>query len=120
MSKRVAILGASNKPERYSYKALKMLQAKGHEVFLVSPAYREIEGNTVYKTVKELTAIDTLTVYVRPSISDDLKNEILKLKPNRVIFNPGSENNALAKSLEEFGIETEEACTLVLLTTEQF
>ena len=38
----------------------------------------------------------------------------------RVIFNPGSENFALAKRLEASGAEVVEACTLVLLATGRF
>ena len=45
---------------------------------------------------------------------------ILNLKPRRVIFNPGSENYALVTKLKEAGIEVVQACTLVMLRTEQF
>jgi predicted CoA-binding protein len=121
MSKeRVAILGASDKPDRYSFKALKMLQDKGHKPFLVSPNYSQIEGLPVAKSLSELENIDTLTVYVNPSISNSLAAEILELAPRRIIFNPGSENYDLMSALKGKGIEMEEACTLVLLSSDQF
>ena len=116
----VAVLGASDNPERYSYKALKMLLENGHKVSLVSPRLKEVEGHIVFSSLKELSQIDTLTLYVNPSISTSLQEEILGLKPLRVIFNPGSENPLLMNELKAAGIETEEACTLVLLRTGQF
>jgi predicted CoA-binding protein len=72
------------------------------------------------KSLKDLSGIDTLTLYVNEGISSSLKKEIIDLKPKRVIFNPGSENIELMKSLVEAGILTEEACTLVLVRTGQF
>ncbi|MBL7664387.1 MAG: CoA-binding protein [Bacteriovoracaceae bacterium] len=116
----VAILGASDKSERYSYKAMKMLKEHGHETRLVSPQYDEIEGEKVYKKLSELKNIDTLTMYVNAQISNQLKDEIIQLNPKRVIFNPGTENISLERDLSKNKIEVEEACTLVLLSTGQF
>lgn len=119
-SERVLILGASDKPERYSYKAFKLLKDHGHEPVLLSPRLEELEGHTVYKNIGDVSSIDSVTVYVNPRISSGMKEDILKLKPRRVIFNPGSENPELMSDLEKEGIEVEPACTLVLLNTGQF
>jgi hypothetical protein len=59
-------------------------------------------------------------MYVGARISDGELDRILKLKPRRVIFNPGSENADLAQKLQNAGIEIVEACTLVMLRTGQF
>ncbi len=120
MKKRVAILGASDNPERYSYKAFKMLLEHGHEPLLVSPRLGELEGHKVYPDLSSLKDVDTLTMYVSDKISNGLKDKIISLKPKRVIFNPGSENEVLMKELEKEKIEVEPACTLVLLSTGQF
>jgi hypothetical protein len=47
-------------------------------------------------------------------------NYIIGLKPSRVIFNPGAENNGFIALLQENNIETEVACTLVLIATKQY
>ncbi|PIP93798.1 MAG: CoA-binding protein [Bdellovibrio sp. CG12_big_fil_rev_8_21_14_0_65_39_13] len=120
MKERVAILGASDNPERYSYKAMEMLEENGHEAILVSPRYQEIEGKPVHADLTSLKGIDTLTLYVNAEISSKMKDQILNLKPKRVIFNPGTENPSLEKLLTDSGIAFEEACTLVLLRTNQF
>lgn len=120
-SENVAILGASDNPERYAHKALKALEANGHKVFLVSPNYTEIEGHKVMAKLGDIEGtIDTVTMYVGKKISSNLLSDILNLAPKRVIFNPGSENPELADALKNHGIVSEEACTLVLLKTNQF
>ena len=117
----VAVLGASNKPARYSYQAVKLLAEKGHVVFPVHPAVAEIEGVPVFKRLADITAlIHTITVYLAPERSVALVDEILSVRPQRVIFNPGAENADVAQRLKETGVEAMNACTLVLLKTNQF
>lgn len=121
MAQTVAILGASANPERYANKAFHMLQEYGHQPIPINPGLNMIEDVPVVPNLKELKSpVDTLTMYVRPEVSSKLENEILSLKPKRVIFNPGTENPQLQRSLENHGIHTVEGCTLVLLRTEQF
>lgn len=121
MSETVAVLGASPKAERYSNKAIRMLQEYGHTVIPVNPAQKEIEGLSVVANVDALPRnVDTVTMYVSPAHSDPLLPGLLALKPRRVIFNPGAENPKLERELEKAGIAVEEACTLVLLRTKQF
>lgn len=121
---KVAILGASSKPERYSHKCLKMLEHFGYTPVIIHPREKSIEGYQVYKDLTEAHQaegdIHTLTVYVNPQISSQMVDQILELKPKRVIFNPGSENPELYSALEDKGIEVTQACTLVLLSTDQF
>lgn len=116
----VVILGASDKPERYSYKAFKKLQEHGHETLLVSPRLEQVEGHIVESSLSMISKCDTLTIYVNPAISTNLKEEIINLSPKRVIFNPGSENQDLMIELKALGIDTFAACTLILLSTDQF
>jgi predicted CoA-binding protein len=118
---RVAILGASDRPDRYAYMAFRMLKDYGHEVALVNPKLKEIEGVPVVPALADTKGeIDTLTMYVGPQKSNQLINEIIALKPRRVIFNPGSENDDLIRELGLAGIHVVEGCTLVLLRTNQF
>jgi hypothetical protein len=118
---RVAVLGASPKPERYSFKAVRMLKEHEHTPVPVHPAGHEVDGITAAKSLDDITEpVDTLTMYVGEKISNGELERILRLKPRRVIFNPGAENKDLARRLEEEGIEVVQACTLVMLRTGQF
>ena len=117
----VVVLGASPKPERYSNKAIRLLSQHGHAVIPVHPAIPEIEGLEVSSSLGSVNEkVDTLTMYVSPGISDSMGDQIRALNPKLVIFNPGTENPVLSRELESAGIETEQACTLILLNTGQF
>ncbi len=120
MAEIVAVLGASPKRERYSNQAVRLLREYGHTVLPVNPAQTEIEGLPVIAAVEDLPRVDTVTVYVSPAHSTALLPGLLALAPKRVIFNPGAENPVLEQALEKAGIAVEEACTLVLLRTQQF
>lgn len=120
-SERVVIVGASDKPERYAHRAQVMLQQHGHSVVPVSPRLFFIEGVAVVPDLSKVTgSVDTVTLYVGPQISKDLGEKLIALNPKRVIFNPGAENPDLAAQLAAAGIQAQEACTLVLLSSGQF
>ncbi|MDF1544197.1 MAG: CoA-binding protein [bacterium] len=117
----VAVLGASPKEERYSFKAVRMLKEHGHKPIPVHPAGHTVDGIPGLKSLGDIAEpVDTLTMYISAKISDSELEAILALKPRRVVFNPGAENDNLAAKLEENGIEIVKACTLVLLRTNQF
>lgn len=118
---KVAVLGASPKAERYSNKAIRLLLQHGHDVFPVHPAIDVVEDLPVSKSLLSINRpIDTLTMYVSAKLSSPLADEIVALNPGRVIFNPGTENPMLYAQLTSAGIPFEEACTLVLLNSDQF
>lgn len=118
---KVAVMGASPKEDRYSFMAVQMLGEHGHYVIPVHPAGHTVNGIPGVTSLGDIDGgMDTLTMYVSAKISDNACNEIIKLGPRRVIFNPGAENPNLAEKLRDAGIEVVEACTLVMLRTEQF
>ncbi|MBB6003009.1 CoA-binding protein [Arcicella rosea] len=115
------VVGASTNTERYSFKAAKMLLANGHEVELLGKRVGEIDGKIINTTSHfDFENIDTITMYVGPNHQPDLYDYLLGLKPRRIIFNPGTENEVFEKRAENEGIIVEEACTLVLLSTKQY
>lgn len=117
----VVVIGASDKTDRYSYQAVKLLQEKGHQVYPVHQRIKTIDETPVFASIKDVpVAIDTVTMYVAADISDALTSDILQQNPKRIIFNPGAENPKLAAAAQAKGIKTLEACTLVMLRTDQF
>ena len=121
VKQRVVVVGASIKPERYSNQAVRLLIQYGHEVVPVNPAASLIEGLTVVPRLDEIEGhVHTLTLYLSPKSSSVLEGAMIRINPDRVIFNPGTENPTLQATLEAQGIHTEEACTLVMLNTDQF
>lgn len=118
---RVAVLGASKKPERYSNRAVVLLKEHGHDVIPVNPIEEKIEDLAVAHSLGEISGdVDTLTVYVGPRHIGEVIDDIVKLKPRRVILNPGTESEELKSILGNHNIPFLEACTLVLLKTGQY
>jgi uncharacterized protein len=122
---KVVVLGASDNPERFSNRALKLLLSHGHQVLGISPRLAEIEGVKCFKSIDALLEsgeenVHTLTMYVGEEISTRLKESILRLRPKRIIFNPGTENAELENACTHFGIDVLEDCTLVMLNSNRF
>ncbi len=117
----VAVIGASNKPDRYSYQAIMLLKEQGHQVFPVHQRVKSVEGMAVYASIKEIhETLDTVSLYVAADISNLIGDDIIVHGPRRIIFNPGAENPELEAKALFHGISTLNACTLVLLRTGQF
>ncbi len=119
--KRTLILGASPNSNRYSYKATLMLSEKGHPVFPVGLRKGVINGHEILTSNPIIENIDTVTLYVGPKNQPPYYDYIINtIKPKRIIFNPGTENEELVSLAKEKGIKTEIACTLVLLSLNSY
>lgn len=119
--KTVVVLGASPNPERYSYKAVAKLLAAGFNVLPVHPASKEIQGLPCKKNLAEIRGpVHTISVYINADRLESMLPDLLAVKPQRIIFNPGTENKAVIKQCQEQGIEVILGCTLVMLSNGQF
>lgn len=117
----VVVLGASPKPARYSNQTIRLLREYGYAITPVNPALKVIEGLAVTNQLVDVQQpVHTLTMYVGEARSTQMLDAILSLKPQRVIFNPGSESAELQRRLEAQEAEVIEGCTLVMLKTDQF
>ena len=106
-NKKTLVLGASENTSRYGNMALRRLRASGHDV-------------VIHKSKPEEEGINTVTMYMNEQNQKEYEDYILSLNPKRIIFNPGAENYTLAHKAEQQGIQTIEACTLVMLSTGQY
>lgn len=120
MSKTTVVLGASANPSRYSNIAINRLRAHGHPVVAIGKRAGVVGDTTVETMPKKVDGPDTVTLYLNPGNQKPYYDYILELKPKRIIFNPGTENEELEMLASKAGIETMEACTLVLLSTGQY
>jgi len=118
--KKTLIIGATPDPTRYAYKAAHMLTKFNHTIVNVGIKTGEVAGVKIEKPDRIHHDIDTITLYIGPALQAQYHDYILKTKPKRVIFNPGTENYELEKLLDLNNIEPIEACTLVLLSTGQY
>ncbi|MEZ4911125.1 MAG: CoA-binding protein [Saprospiraceae bacterium] len=119
-SKSTLVIGAVNRPEKYAFLAVKSLLHHGHPVTALGIRSGYIEDIEIHTEKKIFENIDTITLYINPSIQIEYYDYILQTKPKRVVFNPGTENSEFYPILTANGILVEEACTLVLLSTGQY
>jgi predicted CoA-binding protein len=117
----VAVLGASPNPERYSHMAVTLLKSMGFPVIPIHPTAPEINGVPAVKSLADIRqVVHTLSLYVGPKRLPSFLEDIVRLHPQRVIFNPGTESPEATDVLGRAGIECVEGCTLVMLKTAQF
>lgn len=119
-NKKTLVLGASSNPARYSYMAIRNLTEKGNSVVAIGLKEEEVLGVKIQTKQIPFTNVNTVTLYLNPQRQRDYYNYIVSLSPKRVIFNPGTENPEFYQLLKLNNIEVEVACTLVLLSTNQF
>jgi predicted CoA-binding protein len=118
--KKTLVVGASLKPDRYSFKAINALSLAGHPVVAFGLKEGLVADVNIQKEWNFAADIDTVTMYVNPQRQKELYDKIITLNPKRVIFNPGTENSEFEVLLATNKIETEQACTLVLLSIDQY
>ena len=118
--KRTVVIGASPNPERYSHIAVQRLRQAGHPVVAVELRPGTIADVSIHTDKPLPERVDTVTLYVGPTHQRVWLDYILSLHPKRVIFNPGTEHAEVEMQLQAAGIETERACTLVLLSTASY
>lgn len=118
--KKTLVIGASENPSRYSYLAIHRLIEKGYAVAAIGNKPGIVAGVKIDTEKIRFKDIDTVTLYLSAKRQPEYYDYIISLKPRRVIFNPGTENPEFYQLLRDEKIEVEDACTLVLLSTEQY
>ena len=120
ISKKTLVLGASANPTRYSYLAVNKLREHNHPVVAIGRTTALVADIPVQSETNPIPELDTVTMYLNPVNQKNYYDYILDQHPKRVIFNPGAENPEFEKILQEKGIQSVEACTLVLLSTGKY
>jgi predicted CoA-binding protein len=120
MNKSTLVIGASLKEYRYSHICVKTLVADQIPVTAIGLREGFIDQVPVKKGFPELTDIHTVTLYLSPENQLLWYNYIMKLMPERVIFNPGTENQEFEDMLANTGIEVTEDCTIMMVEGGRF
>ena len=119
-NKKTLVLGASSNPSRYSFLAINKLRNEGHDVVAIGKRTGTVKDIEVINQQVQVENLDTVTLYLNANNQKPYYDYILAQKPKRIIFNPGAENDELEKRARENNIDTQHACTLVLLSTRQY
>lgn len=118
--KKTLVLGASLNKAKYSHLAINKLLHSGNQVVAIGSKKGEVKGVEIITEKKLFSNIHTVTLYLNPKIQKEYYDYIISLHPKRVIFNPGTENPEFYQILKNNNIDFEVACTLVLLSTNQY
>jgi predicted CoA-binding protein len=114
------VFGASLKSERYSNMAVHKLRNHNHVVVAFGMVAGDVAGVHIDTELRSYKDIDTITLYMNPKRQKEYYDYLIGLQPRRILFNPGTENPELYTKLNAHGIKYEEACTLVLLSINQY
>ncbi|MFV0541334.1 MAG: CoA-binding protein [Aestuariibaculum sp.] len=120
MNKKTLVLGASLNPDRYSNLVIQKLMGHNIEVFAFGLKKGIVAGVNITDKLLSYPNIHTVTLYLNSNNQKQYYNYVVALKPRRVIFNPGTENPEFYGILKENNIDYEVACSLVLLSTNQY
>jgi predicted CoA-binding protein len=116
-----AVIGASDNPSRYSYLAIKALLHKGHEVIPYGiKRNTTVHGLAIRTDRVSEPDVHTVTLYVGPAHQQYWRELIEQMQPQRIIFNPGTENDEMMSHFQNLGFTVIEGCTLVMLSTGLF
>lgn len=121
MNKRTMILGASPKPSRFAYKAVRSLQRRNIPIIAIGRKDIDLDGIKI-RTGKPLDTepVHTIALYLNVDNQKEYYDYILDLNPKRIIFNPGTSNPELESLAREKNIEVINDCLLVMLNTGRY
>ena len=113
--KKTLVIGGSLKTERYSNIAIRKLVSYGHPVVSVGLRSGDVAGVMINTGRPDYENVHTVTMYVGPANQPSFYDYILQTNPKRIVFNPGTENDAFEEMAKEKNIEIIRHCTLIML-----
>jgi len=107
LSKKIwAVVGVTDKREKFGYKIFKKLIEHGYETYGVNPKYDYIDGEKIYPNLKSLPKkVDVVDVIVPPKVTLTLLDEIHELRIENVWFQPGTYNEEVIEKAEKLGLK---------------
>lgn len=112
--KTIAIIGASNNPNKFGNKAVRAYVRQGYKVYPVNPHEETIEGLRVFKSITDIPVRPAMvSVYVPPNVLLTLLPEIATKGCDELWLNPGTESEAVLVEAERLGLSVIQACSIV-------
>jgi predicted CoA-binding protein len=114
LNRTIAIIGASNDRKKYGNKAVRAYLRAGWTVYPVNPRGEAVEGIVSYLTISDVPdRLDRVSMYVPPKVGLQLLDEIAKVNPGEVFFNPGSDSDEVMDAARNAGLNAVAACSIV-------
>ncbi|MBN1825107.1 MAG: CoA-binding protein [Candidatus Eisenbacteria bacterium] len=115
-AKRIAIIGASNNPDKYGNKAVKAYKRKGYIVFPVTPKEEEVEGLQAYASIRDIPGeVDAASLYLPPKVGITVLADIAEKRVGELFVNPGAESEELIEEARRLGLRPIVACSILAI-----
>jgi predicted CoA-binding protein len=104
----IAMIGASDRPDRPSYGVMKFLQAHGYRVIPVNPTItgEQVHGEYVWRELSQVgVPIDIVDVFRRPDAAGDAVDQAIAAGANAVWMQLGVINEEAAARAEAAGLK---------------
>ena len=113
--KHIAIIGVSERTEKFGFKIFRDLIKAGFNITGVNPRGMEVLGRKIYKNIKDInTPIDMIITIVPPEVTEKVVQDAIELGIKQIWMQPGSESPAAIKKAESSGITVRhDACFMV-------
>jgi predicted CoA-binding protein len=106
-SKRIAVVGLSENPERTSYMVSEAMQRAGYEIIPVNPTADEVLGVKAVASLKEIEGdIDIVNVFRRSEFLPEVAKETIEVGAKAYWAQLGLENQEAYDMLQQNGIQT--------------
>jgi predicted CoA-binding protein len=113
--KEIAVIGVSNKEEKFGFKIFRDLLKAGFKVKGIHPKITEVLGQKIYHNLKSLeTKPDLVITVVSPEITEKIVEDCKDLGIKEIWMQPGSESEIAIKKAKDYGIKViYNACFMV-------
>jgi predicted CoA-binding protein len=114
--KTVAIIGASSDQAKFGNKAVRAFLQQGYTVYPVNPKETEIEGQPVFKSIRDLPVRpQRVSVYLPPPVLLKVLPDIAARGCDELWLNPGTESDEVVATAEQLGLNVIQACSIVAI-----
>lgn len=109
-----AVVGDVLNEEKYAYKIVNRLNKGNYNVFKVNPRSK---SDQVYHSLKEVPEkIDVIDLVIHPKVGINVVKEAQEIGIDKILIQPGAENEEILEFCKEKGIHAFQGCVLVELS----
>ena len=104
-AKTVAVVGASNDPEKYSHEVGSYLKEQGYRIIPVNPTEEEVLGERAYDTVDQVPEeVDVVEVFLPAEKTPQIAQDAVRAGAKVLWLQEGIENQEARQIAEEGGL----------------
>lgn len=105
-SKKIAVVGLSDKPDRVSYQVAAYMQQEGYDIIPVNPNVHEVLGVRAYPSLEAIEEeVDIVNVFRRSEDTVEPAKEAVQIKAKALWLQLGIENEEAEQIASEAGLK---------------